>query len=292
MERFDIAILGTGPAGISAAITAKIRNKKILLIGSKNLSEKINKAHKIQNYPGIPYISGKDLAKKLKNHLDLMNIEITDERVGAVYSMGDYFAISAGSKMFEADSVILATGVVLGKELVGESEFLGKGVSYCATCDAPLYKGKSVIVIGYNKQAESEAEFLSEIANKVYYFPIYREKTELSKNIEVINEIPTEIFGGLKANGVRTKTGEHTADGIFVLRDSVAPKSLVPGIEIEENHIKVNSKMETNIDGCFACGDIVGKPYQYIKSAGEGNIAALQAVSYLDKKLKQGEDKK
>ena len=172
MERYDIAIIGTGPAGLSAAITATVRNKKVLLLGPANLSEKVQKAHLIQNYLGLPEISGEGLVKSYQKHLEAMNISVTDARVNAIYNMGSYFGIQASGEIYEADTVILATGVVTGKMLEGEKEFLGRGVSYCATCDAMLYRGKKVAVIGYSKSEEAEAEFLAEVVDKVYYFPM------------------------------------------------------------------------------------------------------------------------
>ena len=128
MERVDIAIVGTGPAGISAAITAKVRNKSILLLGSKNLSDKLAKAHRIDNYPGLPQISGADFAARLHEQLAGLGIEITDRRVASVYSAGDYFMLQAGEEILEARSVILAGGLSAGKTLPGEDALLGRGV--------------------------------------------------------------------------------------------------------------------------------------------------------------------
>ena len=122
MERYDIAIIGTGPAGVSAALTATNRNK------------------------GIP---------------------VTEKRIGAVYAMGDYFALQAGEEMLEARTVILATGVVSAKPLPGEEALLGRGVSYCATCDAPLYRGRTAAVIGYSPREEAEAAFLGEVCSEL-----------------------------------------------------------------------------------------------------------------------------
>ena len=144
MERADIAIIGTGPGGVSAALTANVRNKNILLIGKKQMSDKVSKAHQIMNYPGLPAVTGADMAKAFEKQLAMMEIDITDSRIGTVYAMGDYFAIQAGGEVLEAKSVILACGVVSGKTLPGEEEMLGRGVSYCATCDACFYKGKKV----------------------------------------------------------------------------------------------------------------------------------------------------
>ena len=289
MERYDIAVIGTGPAGVSAAITSKVRNKSVILFGSKDLSAKLAKAHTILNYPGFPEAPGAEIGAAFSRHLDAMGIEITEDKINAVYSMGDYFALQGGENaMYEAKAVIIASGVVAGKPLPGEEELLGRGVSYCATCDAALYRGKSAAVCGFSPKEEHEASFLAEIADKVYYIPVYKKDEPApafsEENIEVLNVKPLGIEKreGRKV-ALRTDGDELVTDGVFILRDSVAPGQLVPGLEVEGAHIKVARDMSTNIAGCFACGDITGTPYQYVKAAGEGNVAALSAVSYIDK---------
>ncbi|MBQ9252791.1 MAG: NAD(P)/FAD-dependent oxidoreductase [Clostridia bacterium] len=282
MSRYDIAIIGTGPGGLEAAITATIRNKKVILLGSKDLSQKLSRAHEIQNFLGFPAVKGEDLAKAFQGHLDQLGIGITDERVSAVYAMGDYFALQAGEEMIEATTVILATGVVQGKPLPGEEESLGHGVSYCATCDAALVRGKKVAVVGYSAKEEEEAAFLSEICPEVLYFPMYKEVGQLPQNVTILEEKVTALENQDGKMLVKTAEMGYPVEGVFVLRDAVAPGQLVPGLETEGAHVKVNRKMESNLPGLFACGDIVGTPYQYIKAAGEGNIAALSAVGYLD----------
>ena len=284
MERADIAIIGTGPGGVSAAITAAIRNKKVLLLGSRDLSEKMRRAHQILNYPGFPAVSGNDLADAFARHLAQMNIPVTEKRVNAVYAMGDYFVLQAGEEMLEARSVILASGVVQGKPLPGENEMLGHGVSYCATCDAALYRGKTAAVIGYGPREEAEAAFLSEVCSEVYYYPMYREETNLPEAVRVIREKVTELAQEDGKRIVVTETGRKAVDGIFVLREAVAPAQLVPGLETDGSHVVTDRRMATSIPGLFACGDITGTPYQYVKAAGEGNVAALSAVNWLDQK--------
>ena len=284
MERYDIAIIGTGPAGLEAAITGTIRNKKILLVGSKDLSMKLTKAHEIQNYLGFPAVKGEDLAKAFQKHLDQLGIGITEERISAVYAMGDYYAMQAGEQMLEATTVILATGVVQGKPLPGETENLGHGVSYCATCDAALVRGKRVAVVGYSAREEAEAAFLSEICPEVLYFPMYRDANQLPEKVTVIPETVNEVRKQAGKMTIYTSENSYTAEAVFVLREAVAPGQLVPGLETEGAHVRVNRRMETNLPGCYACGDLTGTPYQYIKAAGEGNIAALSAVGYLDQK--------
>lgn len=280
--RYDMAIIGSGPAGLSAAINAKIRNKDTIVFGNRDLSSKLLKAPLINNYLGLPSIQGEDLKKAFQNHIDKMGIEITYERVNAIYAMGEYFSLMVNDKMYEATSIIMATGVEYTKPLKGEERFLGRGVGYCATCDAPLYKNKSVIIIGHNKEAEDEANFVSELTSKTYYIPMYEGSYSLNDNIEIIKDKPLEVKGEDKVEKLLLKNGEINTDGLFVLKDSISPGQLVPGLEIEDAHIKVDRNMKTNIVGCFAAGDCIGKPYQYIKAAGEGQVAALNAVSYLD----------
>ena len=287
--RYDIAIVGSGPAGLSAAINAKIRNKNIILFGNENLSNKLTKAPSIDNYLGFYDISGVELKDKFLEHVKNLDIDICEKRINNIYSMGDYFALMSGDSMYEATTVILATGVEYGKPIKGEEEFLGKGVGYCATCDAPLYRDKKVAIIGYNKESEEEANFLSEIASKTYFIPMYKNESlmrgnhELDSSIEVINDRPIQIQGETLVNKVSFKEKDIDVDGVFVIKDSASLKSLVPGLETDGPHVIVDINMKTNIDGCFACGDCAGKPYSYIKSAGQGQIAALNAVSYLDK---------
>ena len=284
MDRYDIAIIGSGPAGLSAALNAKIRNKSFILFGTRNLSSKVQRAPKINNYLGFPNSTGSKLGEAFREHISSMGIEITEERINNVYSMGEYFTLMANDKMYEAKSIILATGVEFSKPLKGELEFLGKGVGYCATCDAPLYKGKTVCRISSNEEGEQEANYVSELASKVYYIPLYKGNYKLNDSIELVEDKPTEIVGESKVSKLLFKSREIEADGVFLLKDAISPSQLVPGLQEEEGHIKVDRLMKTNLKGCFAAGDCVGKPYQYIKAAGEGNIASLSAVSYLDGK--------
>lgn len=287
MERYDIAIIGTGPAGLEAALTAKLRNKRILLLGSKALSPKVEVAHTVQNYLGLPQISGDQMQKVFLDHLTQMEIQITEDQANAVYAMESYFVIQGHHDMYEASTVILACGVATARPLPGELENLGRGVSYCATCDAALYRGKSAVVVGYNKEAEKEAEFLGEIAHQVLYIPMYSGPGLQGNAIQVVEHVvPVGIEKSDTGIRLKLEDRELATDGIFLLRENILPSQLVPGIKIEGNRVIVNRKMETNLPGLFACGDLTGAPYQYIKAAGEGNVAALSAVDYLARQRK------
>ena len=282
-NRYDIAIVGTGPAGLSAALNAKIRKKSLILFGSNNLSSKVQKATKINNYLGFPSSSGVELSKAFKNHIKEMEINITEERINNIYAMGDYFVLMVNEKVYEAKTIILATGVEFTKPIKGENEFLGRGVGYCATCDAPLYKEKIVTIISSNADGENEANYVNSIASKVNYVPLYKAEYRLDKDIDIFYDKPIEIVGNESVSKLILTNNEIETDGVFLFKDAISPSQLVPGLKEVDGHIEVNSLMETNIKGCFAAGDCVGKPYQYIKAAGEGNIAALSAVNYLDK---------
>lgn len=290
MTRVDIAIIGSGPAGLEAALTAKNRNKTIQLFGSKDLSNKMQVIdHPITNYLGLPSVTGKEMAAAFTKQIEEANIEITEVKVTTVYAMGDYFNLQLSNGEFaEAETVILASGVVAGKPYPGENEFLGRGVSYCATCDAPLYKGKNVTVIGESSEEESEAAFLGEVCAHVNYIPLYKtEPVFKHENITVIHEKPIEIQGVMKANTLVTDQNSYDTDCVFVLRAAQFPSQLVPGLAVDGNAVKVDREMRTNLPGLFAAGDIVGLPYQFIKSAGEGNIAAISAATYIDHKKRK-----
>lgn len=287
MERFDIAIIGSGPAGISAAINAKVRNKSIVVFGHKEMSTKLTKAHEINNYLGFYHKTGEEMKNIFLEHAGQMGVKITEARVTNIYEMGGYYSILANNEIYEATSIILATGVNFGKPFKGEEELLGRGVSYCATCDAPLYKGKEVTIIAYNKHEEAEADYVADLASKVTYIPMYKEEVEVKDSIEVIRDIPVEIVGENMVEKLILKNTEINTAAVFILRDSVSPGQLVPGLTLDKNHVAVDIHMKTNLPGCFAAGDIAGKPYQYIKAAGQGNIAALSAVGYLDELKRQ-----
>ena len=283
---YDCIIVGASVAGISAAINLKIRKKDFLLIGSKEFSAKVQKAEKIKNYVGMPDISGEELSRSLQAHLEAMEIEITEKRVNSIVKMGDQFMVSCGNDFYETKSVILATGVEFSKKLEGEDEFLGRGVSYCATCDGMFYAGKVIAVVGSSKEAEKELAYLAMLAEKVYYFPLYKveDTSVFAGNVELCKEHPIRLEGEERVSVIVNKTGIYREiDGVFLLKDALAPSSLLKKLESDGMHILTDREMKTNIEGCFACGDCTGRPYQYMKAAGEGNIAAHSVVDYLTK---------
>ncbi|WP_296112716.1 NAD(P)/FAD-dependent oxidoreductase [uncultured Anaerococcus sp.] len=283
---YDIAIIGAGPAGLSAALNSKIRNKKVILFGKD--SEKLVKTEKISNYLGLKDISGKALNDAFNDSLLDYDLERSFKKVRTVYAMGDYFAIEVEneSEMIEAKSVILATGIDLKKELVNEDKFFANGVNYCATCDAALYREKKVVVIGYNEEAIEEANFTSEIVGSLVFVNMTGGPVSLNPGIDVIEgEIPRGFEGEKRAEVLVFKSGKSIeADGFFIIKDASRADRLVPSIKMEENHIRVDKNMESSIRGLFAAGDTTGSPYQIMKAVGEGQVAALSAASFLAKK--------
>ena len=281
---YDIAVIGKGPAGISAAINARQRNKNTIIFGRD--SKKVLSSPEINNYPGLYGIKGEDLFNRFNEHLINSGAVISEKSVTAVYTMDESFSIQAENDIIEAKAVVLAVGVDFKKSIENEDRFLGNGVSYCATCDAPLYKGKIAAVVGYNREAIDDANFLSEICAKVYFVPLINDITNLKGNVEIIKDIPIKFEGTEKAGSLVLKNSKVDADGFFVIKDSYPLGTLVPGLETNGSHVPVNRNMETNIKGLYAAGDITGKPYQIAKAAGEGQIAALSAVEYIDKMKK------
>ncbi len=285
----DCIIVGSGMAGISAALTLKANSKSFLMIGTKSLSDKISKAEEIHNYPAFVGVSGQALSNLLSKQLEMEEITIAEGRVNGVYAMKEKFVVTTqDGGMYESKTVILACGVETGKRIKGEQEFLGRGVSYCATCDGALYKNKKIAVVCLAKKFEHEAKYLSEIAEKTYLFPFYKGVELSGENIEKILKIPSEIVGDKRVNGVRYEMkGEVKrldVDGVFILKEGLPPESIAFGVETDGVSVKVDREMKTNLKGCFACGDITGRPYQYAKAVGEGNVAAHSVVEYLIEK--------
>ena len=169
---FDTVIIGSGPAGLSAALTLKAHDKNLLWIGSKEVSDKVKLAEKISNYPGLIDISGEDFAKAFHAQAEAAGLTVTEHMVNSVLLNGESYALLAGSDYYETKTIILATGVVQSATIPGETDLVGRGVSYCATCDGGLYRGKEIVAISNNVGFEAEVEYLAEIAKKVYYIPL------------------------------------------------------------------------------------------------------------------------
>ena len=280
-SHYELVIVGCGPAGMAAALNARIRNRDFVLLGSEVQSSKLVKAPRVDNWLGMPEIPGQELQRSFTQHMEQMEIPMVIFKVTNIYP-GPPFTLLGKDQAVTADAVILATGVSVAKLFPGEGEFLGRGVGYCATCDGPLYKEKTVAIVSYNHEGEDEANFMADLCAKVYYIPYYSDLTRLDPRVEVKRNKVKSIVGDGKVKQLDLGEESLTVDGVFILRDSLPADQLVAGLETEGGTIKVNRLLETNIPGLYAAGDCTGQPLQLLKAAGEGGTAALQAVKYLD----------
>lgn len=285
---YDVAIIGTGPAGLSAALNLQIHQKNFVWIGTENLSDKVSKAEKIANYPGFTDVTGAALNGAFREQVRQKKLSIVEQMVNSVVSMGSHYAVMAGSAFYEAKTILLATGVAAVGTLPGEQELVGRGVSYCATCDGMLYRGKTIAVLCNNSRFEHEVEYLAKLAQKVYYFPTYRNVGQLPENVQIMEQKAAGVLGDSRISGIGLRSGDMLlVDGIFCLRDSVSLATLLPQLATEEGHIAVDRAMRTNLPGVFAAGDCTGRPYQYAKAIGEGNVAAHSIIGYLAEQEKK-----
>ncbi len=280
MTMFDVAIVGGGPAGIQAALNVKIRALSMVMFSGPNGLNKVKSAKEIPNVLGFPNASGETLAGAYEEHMRRAGILPIMKPIDHIYPMGDYYALTSGDEMWEAKSVILTTGVMSQKPLPGEEELIGRGVSYCATCDGMLYKGGHVIVLGYEESAEEECEYLLKLMD-VTYFPLHKNAREIPGAETITDAKPVSIKKAEKGVIIDTDKGEFSGDCVFIFRSAIAPGTLLPGLETENGHILVSRDMSTNLPGVFAAGDATGLPYQIAKAIGEGATAGLSANKYI-----------
>ena len=276
----DCVIIGTGAAGVSAALTLKALNKNFIWLGNKELSFKIRGAEKIKNYAGLPTVSGEQMESAFLIHIKASGIEITEGKVNGVYPADGGYSVMCGQQVYEGKTVILATGVEAVKPVKGEVEFLGRGVSYCAVCDGFLYKGKDIAVAIDSDEEESEVKLLAGYARTVHLFRLKKCGEIVGENIVNEEGVITEIKGDMRARAVGCGGGEIAVDGVFMLKQSVGADKIV-GLKAEGGHVVVDRACATNLAGVFAAGDITGRPYQYAKAVGEGNVAAYSVNAYL-----------
>ena len=280
-DTLDIAVIGGGPAGLSAAINAVLRNKSVKIF--TNALNYLQKAEKVDNYLGFYNISGQELMEKFVDHANKLNVSFEYGKVIDIMKYNDMFMINFNGKIINAKAVVLALGITKEKMLNNEEKLLGKGISYCATCDGALYKGKNIAVYGNADDIIEEANFLSSLGANVNYITVKKDIKGLNQNINVINGIISDIIGDNKLEGVIINDKYIKLDGLFLLRNSIAPNSIVKDLILEDGYIVVNRNMETNIKGIYACGDCTGNPLQISKATGEGLVAAQNAARYIDK---------
>ena len=282
-DNFDVAIIGAGPAGLSAALTLKVHNKKIIWFGSDSLSDKVEKSEKIVNYAGFTEISGHSLNEAFRAQAESAGLKLTDKMVTLINHDDSGFMLLANNDIYKAKTVLLAVGATIAKGIENEQELLGRGVSYCATCDGFLYRGRTIAVFCGAPKYEHEVEFLAQIADKVYFYAAYKNCGIDLPNVVKLKSPMKSVIGDDRVRGIELiDDTQISVDGVFFLRNSVAPATLLKELSVDGAHINVNRKCETNIPGCFAAGDCTGRPYQIAKAVGEGNVAAHGIIEYLN----------
>lgn len=279
---YDIAVVGGGPAGLSAAINARARGKSVVVVGNDYRESPLYRAERVDNYLGMPGMTGAQLLEAYRRHAESMEVDFRAGRVLNIMQLEGTCYLSIGSEMETAKAVVLATGVVRGKKLPGEVKYLGRGVSYCATCDGMLYRGKPVVVVGMAPDAPEEANFLQGIGCQVTYVSA-RAPEGLVPAIPYVKSGRLEIVGEDGVTALRVGDTELPAQCVFLLRSAMPPTDLLPDLALEENgYITVNRQMGTNLPGIFAAGDCTGLPLQLSKATGEGLVASQAAAEYVD----------
>ena len=262
---YDVLVIGGGPAGLSAAQNARARGKTALVVSNPLEENPLWKAKEVDNYLGLPRLSGAELLTAFQRHAESSGAEFLEGRALSALRSGESWYVSVGNTMVQGKAVVLAAGVVRGKKLPGEAELLGRGVSYCATCDGMLYRGKRVAVLGWTPSAEKEAAFLEGIGCQVLYLDKPRD---------------CAIRGAEKVEAVTCGGVTEAVEAVFLLRPAMAPGDLFPGLETGGGFVAVDREMRTNLPGVFAAGDCTGGPLQVSKAVGEGLTAGQKAAAF------------
>lgn len=287
-SNFDCIIIGAGIAGLTAAIYLKRAGKNVVIIEKSMPGGQILKTNSIKNYPGFVEIDGFSLIRKILDQIDNLEIQIIKEEVKEIKNL----EVVTDNNVYSASNIILATGRkprILG--LQKENELIGKGISFCASCDGNLFKNDEVAVVGGGNTAFEEALYLSNICSKVYL--IHRNENYRAEKY-LINELkqkqnvflmPNEIITKLNTKdgyleSIETDKNKYNIKALFVAIGQVPSIIKIEGLETENGYIKVNNKMETNINGIYACGDCIKKDvYQLTTAASDGTIAATSIIN-------------
>ncbi len=292
----DCLIIGSGPAGMTAAIYLARANLKCKILEKMGAGGKMTSTAAIENYPGFGLVDGYELASKMEAQVEELGIEIVYSEAKKIIKNENYFSVLAEEETINAKTLIIATGTTERKlNLESEEAFINKGISFCAICDGGFYKGKDVAVIGGGNSALEEALYLARLCNKVYL--VHRregfraedslvDKVKATPNIElVLNSQVAEFSGVNKLEQIKLNTGKVLkVDGCFEYIGQDANSSLVKEFNVlnDEGFIIVNENQETKIKGLYAAGDVCDKKFRQITTAtSDGTIAALSIASIL-----------
>lgn len=296
MNNYDCIIVGAGISGITAAIYLKRANKKVLLLESNIPGGQINKTSNVENYPGFVKIDGPSLAMNLLDQVEHLEIDFKYEEVIDILK-DDFFQVKTAKEIYTSSYVIISTGRVpnlLG--LSNEQELIGKGISYCASCDGNFYKGLDVVVVGGGDSAFEESLYLANICNQVTIINrsdklrasnILQEQVKARDNIKVVynEEIQKINTDDGKIISVSLKNSEINCQGIFVYIGSTPNLNYLKNTNVllDHNYILVDENMKTNVDGLYACGDVIKKnTYQIVTAASDGAKAANSIIKKME----------
>lgn len=275
----DLLIIGSGPAAWSCALTARKRDLDCAVVVSGANAGWLARAERIDNYPGLPGVSGQELLRIFRQQAEDAGAAVIAGVARQVQPLGDTFMTLVGNDVMESRAVVLAMGAAKPRLLPGEEELLGQGVSWCGTCDGMFYRGKDVAVLSAWQGGVEEADFLSRLAAKVDYYRLAPH--DVPDRLTIIPSTPKALARQEGRIAVTTAEGSRLYDGVFVFRPAVAPDRLLPGLQTEGAFIAVNRRMQTSLPRVYAAGDCTGQPLQIAKAVGEGNIAAISAAEDL-----------
>ena len=296
MKKTDIVIIGSGMAGISAAIYLKRANASFVLLEGNFVGGMLNQLKSVQNYPAMENTTGSDILIALVDQLRFNEIPVVYGNVQTILKEKDGFEVVTDVESYESKAVIVATGVATASNSIpGEEKFAGQGVSYCATCDGNFFKGLDVAVVGNNNIALEETIYLANLASKVYFVcpddelqgdKELTEKIKEYKNVELklsseVQEIVGDDFG---VTGIKVNDNIINVAGVFPYIGKKSTSQILNNLKPEKQGIflKVDEEMKTNIPGLFAAGDIVAKKLkQLVTAAGDGASAATSADKYV-----------
>ena len=281
-KKYDVIIIGAGPAGVSAAIYLKRFNREVLVIGNSNSS--LHLASSIDNYYGVEAISGKELYEKGIVQLKTLEIDYLESNVLGVDYFGE-FAVKLENSMPSAKNLILATGKARNKlKIKNYQQYEMKGISYCAVCDGFFYRKKKIGIIGSGKYMEHELAFLSQFTDDITIFT--NGEGSVESNYRVVDEKILSFYGNDVLEGIETVNNKYSLDGVFVAIGQMGTFDLVKhlGINIDkQNNIVVNEDYQTNLNGLYAIGDAVGGVLQVTKASYDGMMVAYS----INKKLRE-----
>ena len=297
---YDVLVVGSGPAGLAAAVAARGRDKSVLVVGNPWQESPLARAERIDNYLGLPGVNGRELMEHFSAHAQRVGVEFHTGRVVAVMAW-EGFALTAGSEVFQGRTLVLAPGVARLAKYPGEAELLGRGVSYCATCDGSFFRGKTVMVVGGGNTAAADAIYLSRLAERVILVhrrdklratPVYHEQLAKLENVSFMWNTEVRALRGEEGKLVSAQV-EHLGDGaletvpvdgVFVAVGTQPNTEFLAGaLPLDAGgYIVASETGETSIPGVFAAGDVRAKALrQVVTAVSDGAVCAEQAANHV-----------